>query len=233
MAVCEQGRSGGGLDGHPLVFATSYKTKSCISLAGIVGKQTYLMEANNTCMLKIGSLRALLIRPLYILALCDVSITSSTSQYAIQSPHCALIWQPMSNTSTNTPSHVNISKMSISPNPLTRASNPLHPTPSPQTPPKVHTMPSTNPSTNESKPEKQRPRIALDAVRRMIWHGIGHKTRDKQVQAEAIKAPETLSIGGSIEALSVHDTSETISGEVWRSPEEEKEAVGAWHSECW
>lgn len=80
MAVCEQGRSGGGLDGHPLVFATSYKAKRCMSLAGVVGKQTYLMEANNTCMLKIVSLRELLIRPLYILGPCDVSITSSTSQ---------------------------------------------------------------------------------------------------------------------------------------------------------
>jgi hypothetical protein len=67
----------------------------------------------------------------------------------------------------------------------------------------------------------------------MIWHGIGHRIRDKQAQAEVTEEPETLIIEGSTEASSVHDTRETISGEVWRSLEEEKEAIRAWNGECW
>jgi len=65
----------------------------------------------------------------------------------------------------------------------------------------------------------------------MIRHDIGYRKRDKDIQAEPIEEPEKSSMEGSMDELSVHDTRKTAPNAIWRSPEEEKEAISAWNSE--
>lgn len=74
----------------------------------------------------------------------------------------------------------------------------------------THIMASTKPSSNESGSEKQRPRIALDAVRRMVLHGIGHRIRDKQVQVEPTEEPKlSLTKESEVSSIAKLETSPT------------------------